>query len=377
MSTLAVSPAIYIAAGLPASQDSLSQASSVTSVRTLCSDFFGQPFRDLSTAAAHRKAELQHAFASCGLTWPFIPVDQPTSMLPFTVHNPLVTDLNTKLHHLVARVQQYFNGRSHRRGNPINFDHLGDRAYKDGRCDIFQQQAASLLQVLKDIDLLEVVCAIAASNFAVTIDQVSTHIPRQTLTAIMENLEYNSRLLNDSVTPLSMVQHEYSRCTPFTSVLTVTTMQLVTLTAAFLKAISGFLQPATLQAITGSVTSGLYRRIDPTLMEIVRLLTMYEDTEGRESLRRKYIKEQLNRPISTQSVHQALQEWIERKRAYADILRQPAYYSVPEEITALHDCLPTSLRPYLSDLKKHYAITGFPAGIEHVFARLRSLSDNS
>jgi hypothetical protein len=230
--------------------------------------------------------------------------------------------------------------------------------------------------VLKDINLLEVICAIAASNFAITVDQVSTHIPRQTLTAIMENLEYNSRLLNDTVTPLSMVQHEYSRCTPINSVLTVTTMQLVTLTAAFLKAIAGFLQPATLQAITGSVTSGLYRRIDPTLMEIVRLLMMYEDTEERESLRRKYIKEQFIRPISTQSVHQALQEWIERKQAHADILHQPAYHSVPEEITALHACLPPSLRPYLSDLKKHYAITGFPVGIEQVFARLRSLSDN-
>ena len=81
MSTLAVSPAIYIAAGLPASQDSLSQASSVTSVRTLCSDAFGQPFHDLSKAATHRKAELQHAFASCGLTWPFIPVDPATADL--------------------------------------------------------------------------------------------------------------------------------------------------------------------------------------------------------------------------------------------------------------------------------------------------------
>jgi hypothetical protein len=99
------------------------------------------------------------------------------------------------------------------------------------RCDIFQQQAASLLQVLKDIDLLGVICAIAASNFAITVDQVSTHIPRQQLTAmILENLEYNSRMLNGTVTPPSMVQHEYTRRTPANSVLTVTTMQLVSLT---------------------------------------------------------------------------------------------------------------------------------------------------
>jgi hypothetical protein len=77
----------------------------------------------------------------------------------------------------------------------------------------------------------------------------------------VENLEHNSKLLNDTVTPFSMVQHEYSRCTRSNSVMTVTMMQLVTLTvtvtAAFLNAISSFLQPATLQAITGSVTSGL------------------------------------------------------------------------------------------------------------------------
>jgi hypothetical protein len=71
-----------------------------------------------------------------------------TSMLPFTVHNPLITSLDTKLHHLVARMHQYFNARGHRRGNAINFDRLGDRAYEDGWCDIFQQQAASRLQVL-------------------------------------------------------------------------------------------------------------------------------------------------------------------------------------------------------------------------------------
>ncbi len=51
ITTLAVSPANYIAAGLHASQDSQSQASSVASVRTLSSDAFGNPFRDLRTAA--------------------------------------------------------------------------------------------------------------------------------------------------------------------------------------------------------------------------------------------------------------------------------------------------------------------------------------
>jgi hypothetical protein len=65
------------------------------------------------------------------------------------------------------------------------------------------------------------------------IDPVSTQIPpRQTSdttliqVAIVENLEHNSMLLNESVTPLSMVQHEYSRCTPSNSVMTITTGSL-------------------------------------------------------------------------------------------------------------------------------------------------------
>ena len=100
-----------------------------------------------------------------------------------------------------------------------------------------------MLEVLKDIDLLGVICAIAANNFAITIDQVSTQIPRQKLTAILENMEYNSRMLNGTVTPLSVVQHEYTRCTPTNSVLTVTPMQLVSLTAVFSKGNLGI--PAT------------------------------------------------------------------------------------------------------------------------------------
>jgi hypothetical protein len=111
------------------------------------------------------------------------------------------------------------------------------------------QQAANLLQVLKDLDLLKVACALAANNCAVIIDQASTQIPRSTLTAIFENSEYNSKLLNNSITPFTMVQHEFSRSTPSNSVTTITTMQLVTLTTALLKGISGFLQPATLQTI--------------------------------------------------------------------------------------------------------------------------------
>jgi hypothetical protein len=259
----------------------------------LSSDSLGQSFRDLRTAAAYRRTELMATCANYGIFWPYIPVSQTMSGLPFTVHNPLITSMDIKLHHLLGRVQQYFSARGHRRGNLLNFDRLGDRAYENGNCDIFQQQAASLLQVLKELGLLKVVCAIAANNYAFIIDQASTQIPRQTLTEIVQNLEHNSNLLNDSITPLTMVQHEYIRCTPSNSVTAVTTMQLVTLTEAFLKGITGFLQPATLQTITGSVTSGLYRKIDPTLMEIIRLLLM--DTDNRVSLRRKHSATHLRR----------------------------------------------------------------------------------
>ena len=101
-----------------------------------------------------------------------MPVDQMMSVLPYTVHNPLVKSLDTKLHHLVANIQQYFSARGHRRGDALRFDRLGDRAYESGRCDIFQQQAANLLKVLKELDLLKVACAIAASNWVLTLDQV-------------------------------------------------------------------------------------------------------------------------------------------------------------------------------------------------------------
>ena len=324
MTALTVSPEDYIFSGISVSQDSMSQAP--TSVRMLNGDNLGQPFRDLSAAAAYRKAELMATCANYGIIWPFMPGNQMLAGLPVTVHNPLVTSLDTKLHHQIARVQQYFSARGHRRGNALSLDRLGDRAYEDGNCDIFQQQAASLLQVLKDLDLLKVACAIAANNYVFIIDHVSTHIPRETLTAIVENLEYNAKLLNNSITPFTMVQHEYSRCTSCTSVTAFTTMQLVQLTAAFLKGISGFLQPATLQTITGSVTSGLYRNIDPTLLEILRLLFMYEDSNERVSLRRKYIKAELNKPIHTLSVHQALQEWTDRKQVHNDVFHQPAYH---------------------------------------------------
>ena len=172
-------------------------------------DNLGQPFRDLSAAAAYRKAELMATCANYGIIWPFMPGNQMLAGLPVTVHNPLVTSLDTKLHHQIARVQQYFSARGHRRGNALSLDRLGDRAYEDGNCDIFQQQAASLLQVLKDLDLLKVACAIAANNYVFIIDHVSTHIPRETLTAIVENLEYNAKLMNNSITPFTMVQHEY------------------------------------------------------------------------------------------------------------------------------------------------------------------------
>ena len=90
-----------------------------------------------------------------------------------------------------------------------------------------------------------------------------------------------------------MVLHEYFRCTPWNSVTTVTTMQLATLTAAFLKAVSSFLHPATLQPITHwqcharAASSG---RPDSDGDSAHRILLMYEDSNERLSLRRAYIK---------------------------------------------------------------------------------------
>jgi hypothetical protein len=100
MSTLAASPANYIAAGLASfGQDSTLTASSSTSVRTLSIDSFGQPFRELNAAAEHRKTEPMGTLAACGVFWPFIPVEQDVSVLPYIVHNPLITSQHDKFHH--------------------------------------------------------------------------------------------------------------------------------------------------------------------------------------------------------------------------------------------------------------------------------------
>jgi hypothetical protein len=133
-------------------------------------------------------------------------------------------------------------------------------------------------------------------------------------------------------------------------VTTITTMQLVRLTAAFLKAVSSFLHPATLQAITGSVTSGLYRQVDPTLMEIARILFMYEDSNERLSLRRAYIKNELRKQLSDEDAVGATGspgvEWNERKPIHLDIFHQPALHSVQAEVAALDACLPSSPRQF-------------------------------
>jgi hypothetical protein len=64
-------------------------------------------------------------------------------------------------------------------------------------------------------------------------------------------------------------------------------MQLIKMTDALLDSLSRFLHRDTLtgKAITGDITSGLHRRIDPTLMEILRQLLLYEETEWKHAVR--------------------------------------------------------------------------------------------
>ena len=75
---------------------------------------------------------------------------------------------------------------------------------------------------------------------------------------------------------MSPVSWEYIKCTTRNVVTTMTAMQLTKMTTALLDSLSRFLHRDTFKAITGDITSGMHRSVDPTLMEIIRKLLLYE-----------------------------------------------------------------------------------------------------
>jgi hypothetical protein len=216
----------------------------------------------------------------------------------------------------------------------------------------------------------------AAGNFVLAIDDVSTSLSRQTLDVIMDDIVRNSQVLISSVTPMSLVSWEYIKATPRNVVTTMTAMQLTKLTTAFLDSISRFLHRDTLKAITGDITSGLHRRIDPTLMEILRKLLLYEETDWKHSLRRQYLKQTMFQPLNTNSTQQAEKIWTERKQLHDIVFQTPAFPFIIEEYKELIRCLPQSLRQHADKLQEYYALNGFPSEISDVFQRLRSLDDS-
>jgi hypothetical protein len=52
----------------------------------------------------------------------------------------------------------------------------------------YHQHAATLLEALRVVDLLNVATAIAAGNFVLTIDEASASLPRQTLDEMIANM---------------------------------------------------------------------------------------------------------------------------------------------------------------------------------------------
>ena len=367
-------PPEYILAGVPGSRG-LTRTSSASAI-TLSCDEFGQQYRSLQEAAAARRSDLESIFSAYGMIYPFLPVDRELTDLPLTFTNPYFS-VHEKLHHQVDRISRYFRNCAQQRDGAFRLDRLGELAYQDGRCDFYHQHASTLLEALRAVDLLKVVTANAAGNFVLTIDEASTSLPRQTLDEIMHNMMQNSYVLIGSVTPMSPVSWEYIKCTPRNVVTTMTAMQLTKMTTALLDSLSRFLHRDTFKAITGDITSGMHRSVDPTLMEIIRKLLLYEETEWKHALRRQYLKRSMFQPLNTTSTQQAEKIWQNRKQQYEIVFQNLAFPFLVEEIHELVRCLPQSLRRHADKLQEYYALHGFPSDISDVFQRLRSLSDSS
>ena len=366
------SPSEYIRAGLPVSRGTPS-----ASAFPLSCDEFGQQYPSLQSAAAARGRYLHSIFTAYGMQYPYLPVDQDISDFPVTFTNPFTTSTTEKLHHQLERIPKYFQRCAQQRDGTFRLDHLGELAYRDGKCDLYHQHAATLLEALRAVDLLKVAIAIAAGNFVLTIDEASTSLPRQTLDAMIANMLQNAFVLNGSVTPMCIVSWEYLNCTPRNEATTVSAMQLVKMTNALLDSLSRFIQRDTLRAITGDITSGLHRQIDPTLLEILHKLLMYEETDWKHALRRQHLKRTLFQPLNTNSTQQAEKIWTERKRLYEIVFPTSAFPFIIEEYSELVGCLPPSLRQHADTLQEYYALNGFPSYIGDVFQRIRSLCDSS
>ena len=369
------SPSDYIRAGTL--EGRRSTRSSSASAYPLSRDENGQQYTSLRDAAADRQSDLQGIFTAYNMIYPFLPVDQDISQFPLIFTNPVITQLGEKLWQQVARIPAYFRNCAQRRDDAFRLDHLGELAYKDGRCDLYHKHAANMLEALRALDLLKVAVAIVTNNFVLTIDEASTSIARQMLDDIVSNMTHNSFVLLGSVTPLNMVVWEYLNSTPRNVVTTLTAMQLVKMTAALLESMSRFLHRDTLTSITGDITSGLHRQIDPTLVEILCKLLLYEETEQKEALRRKFLKREMFQPLHTTSLQQAEKMWGDRKQMHQLVFQTPAFPFLIEEFHELVRCLSQSFKQHADKLQEHYALMGFPSDIGDVFQRLRSLCDSS
>jgi len=88
-----------------------------------------------------------------------------------------------------------------------------------------------------------------------------------------------------------------------------------------------------------------------TLMEIIRKLLLYEETEWKHALRRQYLKRSMFQPLYTTSTQQAEKIWQNRKQLYEIVFQTSAFPFMVEELHELVRCLPRSLRQHAGTLQ--------------------------
>ena len=147
------SPSEYIRAGIPVNRGTIMPPSA--SAYPLSCDEFGQQYPSLQAAAAARGRDLHSIFTAYGMNYPYVPVDRDLTEFPLLLTNPITTSATEKLHHQTERILKYFQRAAQHRDGTFRLDHLGELAYQDGRCELYHQHAARLLEALRAVDLLK------------------------------------------------------------------------------------------------------------------------------------------------------------------------------------------------------------------------------
>ena len=99
-------------------------------------------------------------------------------------------------------------------------------------------------------------------------------------------------------------------------------------------------------------------------------MLLYEDSDQRHAIRRKYLTRQLEAPLQTTSLQLAQKQWTNRLLIFLRVFGHEAFLSINDELTQLMSVLPRSFAQFASTLQSFYAFHGYPSHISHVFERL-------